>query len=160
MSHKYKLWCKTPQQIDENIVLPIGIYDVIEDNASYDRKPYAAKIKVGELEHWVNFDTFGICDSVERLDNGVFAMEEWFELSVINFVHMDEEEKRQHLDGLHPYYLSVDEYINGCDRDEYEHSGYKSLDDALLAATIADNSAHFTTQKRMNEILINSLKNR
>lgn len=131
-----------------------GLYDVIDDNEQYDRTPTIAKIAVNDKFYHIWIDTHSIYSIV--CEGHSYPIHD-LDLTLFNNIpNLSEEQKYEYLEGIHPYDMTIEEYVNG-DGDEFDGLG---LDGALQSAMLADASYRFISKRKLDEMFINVLNNR
>ena len=129
-------------------LVPAGVYDVVNDNETYDREPSWAEIELSGKFVKLPIARHTFYDDV--LSCLPYPVSSDFSPSFLNA--STEAEMIDDLGGLRPYNLSVDEYLNGCESDDWD--GFDGdAERAWRSAVLNDWSHRFCTRKKLDKIV-------
>lgn len=127
---------------------PAGLYDVVADNETYDNEPSYAEIELSGKLVKLPIARHTFYDEV--LSCQAYPVASSFSPSFLK--PLPEDEMIEHLSGLRPHDLSVDEYLNGCEGDDWD--GFDGdVEMAWRSAVLNDWSHRFCTRKKLDKIV-------
>lgn len=150
----YKIFIPISYTTIEGIQIPSGLYDVISDNQEYDIIATKAIIEVNGLSYPVDVIRHCAYCTWNPGANEAYAVVDSFDPQMLD-KELSEDQMLSYIEPLRPHYLSVDEYINGSDKDEWE--GFKGIKEAYLACLMNEWTHYFVTKKWLDDIFYRSM---
>lgn len=150
----YKIFIPISYRTIEGTQIPSGLYDVIADNQEYDMIATKAIIEVDNISYQVDIIRHCAYCKWNPEANEAYAFNDSFGPQMLD-KEPSEDEMLSYIEPLRPYYLSIDEYINGSDKDDWK--GFKSIKEAYLACIVNEWSYHPISKKQMDEIFYRSI---